>query len=126
MIAKYKTYIIACIVAFALGYIAAGIGSRGQIHDLQLRAEQVNRDNRQLRSELEFIQGIAENLQGTISAAGKTNSDAANTVTDVKKSNRAIGESINTAIQQIERSGDDFADARKILQNVQNRGRSKN
>lgn len=126
MVARYKTYIIIGIVCFTLGYTIAGIGARGELHDLRVRAEQVERDNQQLRSELEFVQGIAENLQTTIRAAGETNREAAKSATDIKKSNRAIGKSIDTAIREIERSGDDFADARRILSEVQKRSRSKN
>jgi methyl-accepting chemotaxis protein len=122
---KYKTYIIIAIIAFGLGFCLALLSSRGQLQSLRIRADQIDANNQQLRSQLESSQKQLADLKATIGAAGKAASDAAKATNNLEKSNREIGESINTAIGKIESSGDEFKDARRILQTVQKRGQIK-
>lgn len=122
---QYKTYIIIAIVAFALGYCLCLLSSRGQLQSIQIRAESIAKNNRQLREQLQSSQKQLADLKTTIGAAGKAASDAAKSTNDIEKSNREIRESINTTIREIESSGDGFKDARRILQTVRKRGQSK-
>jgi methyl-accepting chemotaxis protein len=122
---KYKTYIIIAIVCFALGYTVSLLSSRGQLQSVRIRAESIAKNNRQLREQLQSSQKQLADLKTTIGAAEKAASDAAKSTNDIEKSNREIRESINTAIREIESSGDEFKDARRILQTVRKRGKRK-
>ncbi|MGD9155005.1 MAG: hypothetical protein PVG90_05830 [Bacillota bacterium] len=99
--------------------------SRSQLQDLRVRAESVVEDNQRLREQLQSSQKQLADLKTTIGAAGETASDAAKSANDIEKSNQEIRESVNTAIREIESSGDGFKDARRILSEVQKRGRIK-
>jgi methyl-accepting chemotaxis protein len=122
---KYKAYIIVAIIAFGLVFCLILLQCRGQLQSIRIRADQIDANNQQLRSQLESSQKQLAELKATIGAAGKTVTGVANAANDVEKSNREIGESINTAIGKIESSGDEFKDARRILSAVQKRGQSK-
>jgi septal ring factor EnvC (AmiA/AmiB activator) len=124
-VAKYKIYIIIGVACFVIGYCLCLLSSRGQLQAVRIRADQVDANNRQLREQLESSQKQLAKLKATITAAGKTVDRAANAASDIEKSNRGIGKSIDTAIEKIESSGDELKDARRILQTVQKRGRIK-
>jgi septal ring factor EnvC (AmiA/AmiB activator) len=125
MVEKYKTYFIVGVICFLLGLGVPFLSGRGQLQSLRIRAEQVSADYIRVRAELQSSQKQLADLKATIGAAGKTASDAAKATNGIEKSNREIRESINTAIREIESSGDEFNDARRILSEVQRRGGGK-
>jgi septal ring factor EnvC (AmiA/AmiB activator) len=120
---KYKTYILIGLICFTLGFCCFLLSSRGELSNLRIRADQVDANNRQLRSQLESSQKQLTKLKATIGATGKTVARIGDTTSNVKKSNRAARESVGNAIGKIESSGDEFDQARAILSAVQKRGR---
>jgi septal ring factor EnvC (AmiA/AmiB activator) len=129
---KYKAYFIVGVICFALGFGVQFLSGRGQLQSLRVRAESVNANYNRVRNELESSQKQLADLQKAIGAAGETvagvtntASNAAKSTNDIEKSNREIRESVNTAIREIESSGDEFRDVRRILETVQKRGGGK-
>jgi peptidoglycan hydrolase CwlO-like protein len=123
---NYKSYIIVGAVCFALGYLLAGIGAGGRLYDLRIRAEQAESDYQRVRSELQSSQQQLADLQKSIGETGKTASDASKSTDNAKESNRAIGKSVDSVIQEIKSNGSRFDEAKRILSEIQKRGRKGN
>jgi chromosome segregation ATPase len=123
---NYKSYIIVGAVCFALGYLLAGIGAGGRLHDLRIRAEQAIADLREARTAQQSATRRAENLQNELDAAGKRIGELQNRIDRITKSVEPIKDGINAAQKLSNDSGELIEESRSILRKVQKRGRSKN